>query len=143
MSKNLMPEIMKMLGVENNEKFQVDTHGTEFAKGNLFCFNEKNGLLMVDPDGVVCGASELVYGILCGYYTIVKLPWEPKYGDAYYVMCFRNGTKPNIECYKWTGCAEDYGLLKLGMAYRTQEAAEAHMSEDYERLTGKPLSSVE
>ena len=36
MSKNLMPEIMKMLGVEYNEKFQVDTHGTEFAKGNLF-----------------------------------------------------------------------------------------------------------
>ena len=38
MDRNLMPEIMKMLGVEYNEKFQVNTHGTEFAKGNLFCF---------------------------------------------------------------------------------------------------------
>ena len=143
MDRNLMPEIMKMLGVEYNEKFQLDNYGTESAKGNLFCFNEKNGLLRCDPDGVVFGASELVYGILCWYYTIVKLPWEPKDGDIYYVMYFRSGTKPNIECYKWSGCAEDYGLLKLGMAYRTQEAAEAHLAEDYERLTGKKLSSVE
>ena len=30
-------------------------------------------------------------------------------------------------------------MLALNMVYRTREEAEAHMAEDYERLTGKPL----
>ena len=136
MAKNLMPEIMKMLGVEYNEKFKVDTHGTEFAKGNLFCFNENNGLLMVYPDGVSCGANELVYGILCGYYTIVKLPWEPKEGDRYYVL---NTNELFIETFIWDNSTFGYAAKDMGIIYRTKAEAEAHLEEDYERLTGRKL----
>ena len=141
MAKNLMPEIMKMLGVEYNEKFKVDTHGTEFAKGNLFCFNENNGLLMVYPDGVSCGANELVYGILCGYYKIVKLPWEPKDGEVYWAISFVKNRHPFVESNIWNEDDMDCMKLKLGMVYRTQAEAKAHMAEDYERLTGRKLEN--
>ena len=139
MAKNLMPEIMKLLGVEYNEKFKVDTHGTEFAKGNLFCFNENNGLLMVYPDGVVCGANELVYGILCGYYKIVNLPWKPKNGEIYWTIFFISDGKPFVDKLVWSGDSVDFSKKALGMVYRTEEEASAHMAEDYERLIGKKL----
>ena len=141
MSKNLMPEVAALLGVEYNEKFQVDTHGTEFAKGNLFCFNEKNGLLMIYPDGVSCSANELVYGILCGYYKIVKLPWKPKNGEIYWTIMFTSDDKPSAQRLVWSGDSIDFIKKALGLVYRTKEEAEAHLAEDYERLTGKPLSS--
>lgn len=139
MAKNLMPEIMKMLGVEYNEKFQLDNYGTESAKGNLFCFNENNGLLMVYPDGVSCSANELVYGILCGYYKIVKLPWEPTPRSVYWTIVFKGDGKPFATSRVWSGFSVDFSRKALGMVYRTREEAEAHMAEDYERLTGRKL----
>lgn len=141
MAKNLMPEIMKMLGVEYDEKFQLDPYGTESAKGNLFYFNENNGLLMVYPDGVSCDANGLVYGILCGYYKIVKLPWKPKQGEEYWTIHFITNVKPNVICYPWVGDKADFANLRLNMVYRTKAEAEAHFAEDYEKLTGKPLIS--
>lgn len=137
MSNNLMPEIMKMLGVEYGEKFQLDPYGTESAKGNLFYFNENNGLLMVYPDGVSCDANGLVYGILCGYYKIVKLSWEPKERDVYWTITFYSKGQPFVEDFVWYGDIFDCAKKALGMVYRTKEEAEAHMAEDYERLTGR------
>lgn len=141
MDRNLMPEIMEILGIEYNEKFQLDNYGTESAKGNLFCFNENNGLLMVYPDGVSCSANELVYGILCGYYKIVKLPWKPKNGEIYWTIMFTSDDKPSAQRLVWSGDSIDFIKKALGLVYRTKEEAEAHLAEDYERLTGKPLSS--
>ena len=136
MNKNLMPEIMKMLGVEYNEKFQLDNYGTESAKGNLFCFNENNGLLMVYPDGVSCSANELVYGILCGYYKIVKLPWKPKRDELYY---WPSASNKKVGCGRWHGDTFCCAMKALGMVYRTEAEALEHFTEDYERLTGEKL----
>lgn len=38
MSKNLIPDILKKLGVEYGEKFQIYAYGTELYKGSLFFF---------------------------------------------------------------------------------------------------------
>ena len=139
MGKNLIPEILKKLGVDYNEKFQLDNYGTESTKDNLFYFNENNGLLMVYPDGVTCDANGLVYGILCGYYTIVKLPWVPKYGDKYWSIHFIGTDKPSTAYHIWNSHISDFAYLRLGIVYRTQEEAEANLSKDYEKLIGKPL----
>lgn len=133
-----MPEIIKMLGVEYNEKFQLDNYGTESTKDNLFYFNENNGLLMVYPDGVSCDANGLVYGILCGYYTIVKLPWEPKEGEYFYYPDVKRKAVCRLP---WDSQFFDFAMKALDMVYRTKEEAEAHLEKDYERLTGKPLNS--
>lgn len=136
MAKNLMPEIIKALGLEYDEVFRVCEQDAETAEGGLFCFNKEGGLIKINPDGSTCTALEILYDILNGYYEIVKLPWEPKYKERYY--------RPNI-IYKrvsdvlWRGSALDYALKVLGMVYRTREEAEAHLAEDYERLTGKKL----
>ena len=39
----------------------------------------------------------------------------------------------------WLGDTRDYAMKALDMVYRTREEAEAHLAEDYERLTGKKL----
>ena len=140
MSKNLIPEIINLLGVELEEAFKIRRPDYEVCEKGVYAFFENEGLMKKNEQGEFDNNSSIEFEDLClGNYEIVKLPWEPKDDDTYYAMCFRSGTKPNIECYKWTGCTEDYGLLKLGMAYRTQEAAEANLAEDYEKLTGKKL----
>ena len=73
----------------------------------------------------------------------VKLLWEPKRGESYYAMSIVGCAQPKIACYDWNGSAADYECLKEGLIHKTQAEAEAHMAEHYERLTGKPLSSLE
>lgn len=75
--------------------------------------------------------------------AIVKMTWEPKRGESYYAMSIVGCAQPKIACYDWNGSAADYECLKEGLVHKTQAEAEAHMAEDYERLTGKPLSSLE
>lgn len=135
MAKNLMPEVAKMLGVELGEKFIIEN-----AEHNLQVVLVADGLHVTKDDFLGSSNSKLLQNVLCGLFEVKKLPWEPKYKERYY--------RPNI-IYKrvsdvlWRGSALDYALKELGMIYRTREEAEAHLAEDYERLTGKPLSSVE
>ena len=84
MSKNLMPEIMKALGLEYDEVFRVSEQDAETAEGGLFCFNKEGGLIKINPDGSTCTAWEVLYDILNGWCEIVKVPWEPKRKEFYY-----------------------------------------------------------
>lgn len=135
MARNLMPEVAKMLGVEVGEKFIIKN-----AEHNLQVVLVADGLHVTKDDFLGSSNSKLLQNVLCGLFEVKKLPWEPKYKETYY--------RPNI-IYKrvsdvlWRGSALDYALKELGMIYRTREEAEAHLSKDYERLTGKPLSSAE
>ena len=131
MAKNLMPEVAKLLGVEIGEKFIIEN-----AEHNLQVVLVADGLHVTKDDFLGSSNSKLLQNVLCGLFEVKKLPWEPKYKERYY--------RPNI-IYKrvsdvlWRGSALDYALKELGMIYRTREEAEAHLAEDYERLTGKKL----
>lgn len=136
MTKNLMPKVAELLGVEIGEEFIIenkDRKETVVLAADGFHVIQPNDFL--GPDH-----GMLLSKVLQGLYEVKKKPWEPKYKETYY--------RPNI-IYKrvsdvlWRGSALDYALKELGMIYRTREEAEAHLAEDYERLTGKPLSSVE
>ena len=63
-----------------------------------------------------------------------KVPWVPKRGDSYYAMSIVNYKIAN---YDWNGSAADYECLEKGLLHKTQAEAEAHMAEDYKKLTGK------
>ena len=77
MTKNYMADVAKMLGVELEEEFKLDGIETKYK------FTE-NGLYFYAPDGWWQCSNVMLPRILRGNVEIVKLPWKPKKGDAYY-----------------------------------------------------------
>ena len=141
MSKNLIPEIAKLLGVEMEEAFKIRRPAYEVCENGVYAFFEIEGLMKRNEQGEFDNNSSIEFEDLClGNYEIVKLPWEPKYGEIYY---FLDINEKEIMSYPWENDTFDYAMKALGMIYRTEEGAQAHFAEDYERLTGKPLSTVE
>lgn len=141
MSNNLMPEIMKMLGVEYGEAFKIRRPGYEVCEKGIYAFFEGEGLMKKNKQGVFDSNSSIEFEDLClGNYEIVKLPWKPKYKEEYF---FPNIRQKTVDIEQWTDETFDYAMKALGMVYRTREEAETHFADDYERLTGKRLSSLE
>ena len=134
MAKNCMAAVAKLLGVELGEEFIIenaDRKETVVLSADGFHVIQPNDIL--GPDH-----GKLLSKVLQGLYEIKKIPWEPKNCDDSYVL---NVTTGRIECYSWGTTTFDLAVKALGMIYRTEAEASAHMAEDYERLTGKPLSS--
>lgn len=134
MAKNCMAAVAKMLGVEIGEEFIIenkDRKETVVLAADGFHVIQPNDVL--GPDH-----GKLLSKVLQGLYEVKIIPWEPKEDEQFY--------RPNIICKEvskelWSGSTLNYALKVFGMVYRTREEAEAHFAEDYQRLTGKPLSS--
>ena len=134
MAKNLIPEIAKMLGVEVGEEFTIEN-----ADRKETVVLAMDGLHVIQPNNVLGpDHGKLLSNVLQGFYEVKKKPWEPKKGDRYFYPAMLYG---KVTCGLWDDKTMDYTLKALGMLYHTREEAEAHFAEDYERLTGKPLSS--
>lgn len=145
MNKSLIPAIANLLGVELGERFKVCSKGCAEIDFPLFTneyfLDEKGGLMCSNEDSF-CKVNDasMLGNIILGEFEIMKLPWSPKDGDKYYTIGFTGSSiKPYITWYIWNGHVIDYTRLKLGLIYRTEKEAMVHMSEDYERLTGKKL----
>lgn len=139
MAKNLIPRIAEMLGVEMEEAFKIRRPDYEVCENGIYAFFENEGLMKKNERGEFDNNSSIEFEDLClGNYEVVKLPWEPKNKEYYY--CPSINQRMVIE-FLWIGDTRDYAMKALDMVYRTKEQAEAHFAEDYERLTGKPLSS--
>ena len=139
MSKNLMPEVLKMLGVTYGEDFKLQAPDPELYKNYSFYFDKDCELYIVNNlNGSTGNFSAMLHSIMRGYYKIIKIPWRPKEGDKYYSISLP--TK-SICVEIWHNETSDYALKALDMVYRSAEEAEAHMAEDYERLTGKKLEN--
>lgn len=117
MAKNLIPEICKMLGVEIEEEFKIK--GATGVDSTIFWF---------DLDGLHAETCEMadvtLWQLVLGNETIVKLPWKPKKGDAYYTFEVFRG-KWVVRSLWWTGAPCNYALLDKGWVFRTKEEAEA------------------
>ena len=138
MSKNLIPEISKLLGVEMEEAFKIRRPDYEVCENGIYAFFEGEGLMKKNEQGEFDNNSSIEFEDLClGNYEVVKLPWEPKKDERYYIPSVSNQC---VQEYFWKEYTLDFAMKALGMIYRTKEEAEAHLAEDYERLTGKPLS---
>lgn len=141
MAKNLMSQIIKMLGLEYEEEFKIRCLDAETCQSGVYKFTENEGLMEKNKQGKFYTNCTNFEDICLGNYDIVKLPWEPKDGEKYWTIRFVGIDKPSTDSYIWTSHSSDFAYLRLGIVYRTCEEAEAHLEEDYERLTGKPLSS--
>ena len=139
MGKNLMLQIAKLLGVETGEEFKIRRPDYEVCENGIYAFFEGEGLMKKNEQGEFDSNSSIEFEDLClGNYEVVKLPWEPQEGDMYYIL---NTRALFIESFMWDNGTFDYLAKNMGIIYRTKAEAEAHLEEDYKRLTGKPLSS--
>ena len=118
MSKNLIPEIAKMLGVELGEEFKIDNNSVRF---------------WFDLDGLHSEEFEIagltLYRLACGKAEIVKLPWKPEHGRKYWSFIryyYDDEEKLAVtSSYIWTGDVMGRALLKAGWVFRTKGEAEA------------------
>lgn len=136
MAKNLIPEIAKMLGVEVGEEFKV--------KGDdelTYIFTDDDGLKITFAGDIEISQTSInsaFVALVMGKDEIVKLPWKPKKGDAYYTFEIFRG-KWVVRSLWWTGAPCTYALLDKGWVFRTKEEAEdaltkvaAEMGVEYE-----------
>ena len=135
MAKNLIPEIAHMLGVEIGEEFKVEGVADKtykFIIDELIVCGEKNA-----NHGYV-SANMMLVSLAKGDANLIKLPWKPKKGDAYYTFEVFRG-KWVVRSLWWTGAPCTYALLDKGWVYRTCKEAQAalpkvakEMGVDYE-----------
>lgn len=119
MTKNLIPGITKMLGVELGEEFKV-VYKTGFE---IICNFTMAGLFVHKGDSGKY-EKELLADIICGKAEIVKLPWKPKKGDVYFSFALL-GDKWVVRPLWCGGFPNEYALLEKGWVYRTCEEAQA------------------
>lgn len=135
MSKNLIPEICKMLGVKLGEKFEIKGY-----KGLVYKFVDDELIVNSTDDRGTSGltANMTLVSLLKGKREVVKLPWQPKKGETYYTFELLGG-KWVVRSFWWGGFPNEYALLDKGWVYRTLEEAKAalpavaaEMGVDYE-----------
>lgn len=135
MAKNLIPEIAKLLGVEVGEEFKVK------GDDELTYTLTDDGLKIIFAGGIEISqvsTNSAFVALVMGKDEIVKLPWKPKKGDAYYTFEVFRG-KWVVRSLWWTGAPCTYALLDKGWVFRTKEEAEdaltkvaAEMGVEYE-----------
>lgn len=138
MSKNLIPKIAELLGVELGEEFLLrNTKTGAICSKEIFVFmvedrcEEFNGKVRFkkkSDNGYQYHSSVYsteIFQQLCeGKYEIVKLPWKPKNGDVYFTFELLGG-KWVVRWFWWGGLPNEYALLDKGWIYRTCEEAQA------------------
>lgn len=120
MSKNLIPEIVKMLGLQLGEEFKVEGYDEltyRFASDGLKLTYDNN----IELSDIACKAA--FAALLNGKNEIVKLPWKPKERDIFYSFSTTYG-KWVVRSNMWAGAPCDYALLDKGWVYRTRAEAE-------------------
>ena len=127
-----MAAVAKLLGVEIGEEFIIEN-----ADRKETVVLAADGFHVIQPNDVLGpDHGKLLSKVLQGLYTVKKIPWEPKKDESYYIPSVSSQC---VQKYFWHEYTLDFAMKALGMIYRTKEEAEAHLAEDYERLTGRKL----
>lgn len=124
MSKNYMPEVAKMLGVEIGEEFDMIVGK---ALSGPFRFTEFD---VVDREGWSIPLDRF-HKLLVGEHALQKRPWRPKYGNEYWTI----STDGSVFCSDFCKDNEnDLANLNMGNCFPTEEAAEAAVPEMLEKF---------
>lgn len=120
MTKNLIPEIAKMLGVEIGEEFKVDKYDEM-----TFKFAENMLVARADFKGAKWGITYVVLSeLLGGYLEIVKLPWKPKMYEEYWTFG-KLGEKWIVGTLSWRELPYEILLFDKGWVYHTRAESAA------------------
>ena len=121
MSKNLIPEIAKLLGVEVGAESKVKDED-----GLTYRFTD-DGLKITYNGGVEISnisTNSAFVALVEGEDEVVKLSWKPKKGEDYYTFGGSDGIW-RISQQHWTCHPFDLAVLAKGWAFHTREEAES------------------
>lgn len=126
MSKNLLPEIAKMLDVEMYEKFKIEGMSSDlvFRIGVDGLEMERFDYAEDDRIWVTLASCNFV-DLLTGKAKIVKLPWNPKMDERYWTFGLGVDGKWIVIARRWEGYPCEFLLVDKGWAYRREEEAKA------------------
>lgn len=127
MSKNLIPEIAKMLGLQLGEEFEIKGN-----KGLVYKFVDDELIVNSTDDRGSSGitAHMTLVSLLKGTREIVKLPWKPKLNERYWTFDMVGlGNTLCVVRYMWENDFNEITKLKVGWIYRAKEEAEASLPE--------------
>lgn len=124
MSKNLIPEIAQMLGVEVGEEFKIKGADTDYNEYTYF-FADSGLKVKFDkhPDVIPSTAFAAVPDLLNGNAEVIKLPWKPKECEDYYTFGKSFGKWSVLKSH-WSNHPFDLALLDKGWIFRTYDEAE-------------------
>lgn len=124
MTKNLMPEIAKMLGVELGEEFKIDINNETYQIDKDGMYRKK-----MNDEGQFDMWEEVprcFIKLLAGNAKLIKLPWKPKKGEKYWGFWYSSVDDAwLVLLYTWANNPADFALYKAGWVYRTRAEAEA------------------
>jgi len=114
---NYMPEVLKVLGVEIGEIFNIK----ELVL-NPYYFDDE--CILINSRGDNMGYTTIVE-LIRGVFTIEKLPWKPKEGEYYWcVTADEDSTKV-----MWRGYMRDFYSYNAGNYFRTAEEITPEIKE--------------
>lgn len=123
MSKNLIPEIAKMLGLQLGEEFKVEGYEEltyRFASDGLKLTYD-NGMEISDLTAKVAFVA-----LLNGKDEIIKLSWKPKHLERYWTFTQMGKNEQwSVTTRPWFGTPEDISMLKVGWVYHSYKEAQA------------------
>lgn len=118
MSKNLIPEIAQMLGVELGEEFKIDTSGDD-----IFQITESGVWMRKGIDKGEWVEKPFEFVMLCnGDAEIIRLPWKPKMYEEYWTFG-KLGKQWTVGTLSWKELPYEILLLGKGWVYRTRAEA--------------------
>lgn len=124
MSKNLIPQIAQMLGVEIGEKFKIKGY-----EGVAYRFDADGLKVSVDDscskEGLPFASANAALGaLISGKLEIIKLPWKPKKGEEYYTFFKAYSGTWSVFQQRWTNHPIDLALLDKGWVFHSKKGAE-------------------
>lgn len=122
MSKNLIPQIAHMLGVEIGEEFKIK------GEDELTYRFDSDGLKLTHDSGIELSqisANVAFVDLVNGKDEIVKLPWKPKMDERYWTFGLGVDGKWIVIARRWEGYPCEFLLVDKGWAYRREEEAKA------------------
>lgn len=121
MNKDSMSEIVKILGVEIDERFNIIINTDTRASYDNCYFSETVGgsISLFNCNDVNIG--ELLSYLFIGSWVIEKIPFKPKIGKEYWYWSV--GSNKAVET-EFFGFDFDFAMLKIGNCFRTKEEAE-------------------
>ncbi len=124
MSKNLIPEIAQMLGVEIGEEFEIKGRKGftyKFIIDELIVCNDNN------TETAYISANITLVSLIRGDSEIVKMPWKPNEGQTVYSFYSvgLDGVLKVVDFIWVNDIITFQALVKAGWVYKTRAEAEA------------------